>query len=179
MKHTLEITLFILIIYILFPNILAADSIHFYTGEDRDIDQTWFGEILSIDADSIRVRFSHDKSSSIHSIHISRILSIYFNHNYEHTFPIRLRKIIEEPMSSNMIRLRKVYLFRHNSNIQEEFPEIYVYGPDGNRLIRANIKSFNKDNRTMEIRARTIDQEENEMEFSGWELSDYIRGWVR
>ena len=148
-------TVFICLILVFSFNGLFADWIHFVTGETEDTAQKWFGEVLSIENDSVKVRFTYKNDTAIHTIHVSRILSIYFDNNFQHTFPIRFKSIISTSVPSNLQELRRLYLFRHKENINEELPEVKIYGPRGNTSLKANIIKYHKESKIFIIKART------------------------
>ena len=177
MHSKLQHSILIIIWGILLSVNLQADSIHFITDNTEVPAQTWHGEVLTIANDSVRVRFTHQGEPSEYIIHVSRILSIYFDNNYEHTFPIRLRPTVSRAIPGNLTKLRRLYLFRFNENIDEEFDQIKIYGPHGNRSIKANIIKLDKAQRIFIIKTKTRTLEIKNVE--GWELSEYIRAWVR
>jgi hypothetical protein len=164
------------LIFCLFaPTCVFGDNIHFDTASTEQLEQWWYGKVLRISDNHVHVRFRHKGHVAIHRIHVSRILSIYFDDSVEHAYPILLSKKVEEPIPSNLLKLRRLYLF--TNYLGDDFPQLKIYGPVGNRSIRGNIIEFNLAQKMMKIRARFKSGKEEFIEDS--ELIKHIRAWVR
>jgi hypothetical protein len=153
-----------------------ADSIHFDTANKEIPEQWWHGKVLKISDGYVIVQFQHDKQVAKSRIHVSRILSIYFDDVVEHAYPIRLSQKVEEPIpGADLRQLRRLYLF--TSDFKEDYPEVKMYGPSGNKSIKGNIENYDFEHQLITIRARSENGEEIIIEDAG--LFEYIRAWVR
>jgi hypothetical protein len=153
-----------------------ADSIHFNTANRKNPEQWWYGKVLNISDEYVIVQFQHKERIARYHIHVSRILSLYFDDSVEHAYPIRLSKKVEEPISSADIKqLRRLYLF--TSDFEEDYPEVRMYGPPGNRSIKGNIEKYDREQKIMIIRAKNENDKGIVIEDAG--LFEYIRAWVR
>ena len=152
-----------------------ADRIHFNTANKNRPEQWWFGKVFSIADEYVTIEFRHEEQVVSSRVHVSRILSIYFDDSFEHAYPIYLSQKVEEPIPSNLQRLRRLYLF--SSDFEEDYPEVKMYGPTGNRSIKGNIEKYNLEQKIMAIRVKGEDGQEVVIE--DVELFEYIRAWVR
>lgn len=180
MKLTKKI-LFTLIIlsffqfFSLYPSELIADTIHFDTGNKDQPKQWWFGKILKIENDFVYIKFMHHDNYSVYKIHVSRILSIYFDDSYEHIYPINLSGRIEQALPANLDRLRKLYLF--TNDIEDDFPQLKVYGPSGNKSLKGNIIKFDSSKNLIAIHVKS--KNGNKITVDDSDLISYLRSWVR
>ena len=170
------LTALVIMGYLFVSTSSSADSIHFDTANKENPKQWWYGKILKISDGYVIVQFQHENQVAKSRIHVSRILSIYFDDVVEHAYPIRLSKKIEEPIpGADLKRLRRLYLF--TSDLKEDYPEVKMYGPSGNRSIKGNIENYDLEQQLMTIRVRSENGEEIVIEDAG--LFEYIRAWVR
>ncbi len=93
----------------------------------------------------------------------------------EHVYPIRLSKKIEQPIRANLIKLRRLYLF--TNDIADDFPQLKVYGPGGNKSLRGNIVELNLSQNLVTIRVKN--KSGDEIVIQDPELFTHIRAWVR
>ena len=157
------------------PTCVFGDTIHFNTASTEKPEQWWYGKVHKIRANYDNLQFRHSDDLAEHRIHVSRILSIYFDDSLEHAYPIRLSKKVAEPIPSNLLKLRRLYLF--TNYLEDDFPQLKIYGPAGNMSLRGNIVKFDLEQKIMAIRARSKSGEELVIEDS--ELMKHIRAWVR
>lgn len=164
-----------LFFYLVTPTCVFGDTIHFNTASAEQPEQWWYGKVQKIWDNYVYVQFRHRDDVAEHRIHVSRVLSIYFNDCLEHAYPISLSEKVEEPIPSNLLKLRRLYLF--TNYLEDDFPQLQIYGPPGNMSLRGNIVKFDLEQKIMTIRARTKSGEEFVIEDS--ELMKHIRAWVR
>lgn len=175
----MKIRYFLLLTFTMFiTNVSKADTIHFITGEDEESAQKWFGKVLMISDDSVKVWFEHKNEGGEYSIHITKIKSIYFDEVYEHTYPIQLSPHIKSSIKGDLRRLRTIYIKQSVTKeiFLDKFPKTKIYGSPMYYFFDGNITEYYR-NKGMIIDAETIDHPR--ITFNDERLIQLIRGWVR
>lgn len=153
-----------------------GDALNFVAGKRLGHNHTpWIVKLISVDAQSGVAEFDFrvEGGWQHETIHISRILSLYFSTVPPISKNIQLRAAVKEDIGGDLLQPKKLYV---SKEFHQRYPELLYVGAGRGLYVRGTVLSFQKDNEQF-----TINCLKNNGEFEKIEgVFDFmITGWVR
>lgn len=150
-----------------------ADTLHFLTGNPIKNDQWFLIKALELKNNKLIVEVRHGEKIERVAIHVSRILSLYFNSSYEHNQAFKFRKILKNAVFYDPKQLKTLY-------VTERFKvlnlNIIVFGRGRSMQAIGNIVTFNREAETLVVRCKKNDGTLVDL---NTEIEDEVLSWVR